>query len=151
MTLSRILDAAVNSMITGHHAPHCYRAHVAGRGYVNDGSIFSTRSDYLRQLERSARSEVDNMGFADGYAEPGYTDPPKRGVLLANWNSLPKNLDRILERAGYAIEWSDEWTTCDDCNKAVRTQPDGYDWKPRYAEHNGAVLCEACSDEEDGN
>lgn len=50
MTLERILKAAVNSMITGHHSPHCFRAHVIGKGYVNDGSAEYDRADYIRQL-----------------------------------------------------------------------------------------------------
>lgn len=129
MRLERILQAAVNSMVHGHHAPHCYSAHVVGRGYVNDGSKVYDRADYLRQLERSAQSEVDNMGFAPDYAEPGY-DTPAKGVLFANWNCLPENLDRILERAGYAVEWSDEWTMCEDCQRAFRTSADSFCWSP---------------------
>jgi len=55
MTLDRILRAAVQSMITGHHAPHCFSAYVPGRGYVNDGSAVFDRADYLRQLKRTAQ------------------------------------------------------------------------------------------------
>lgn len=147
MTLDRILKAAVASMITGHHAPHCYTAHVVGKGYVNDGSLVYDRADYLRQLERDATSEVENMGYAPSYAELGY-DQPAHGVLWANWNKLPRNLDRILERAGYAVEWSDEWTTCDDCNRAVRTQPDSHDWRPGYSlSDSGEILCHECADD----
>jgi hypothetical protein len=144
MDLDRVLDAAVQSMITGHHAPHCYSAHVVGRGYVNDGSAVFDRADYLRQLESTAQSEVDNMGFAPGYAEPGYTQPAK-GVLLANWNNLPRNLDRILEKLGYAIEWSDEWMTCEGCQKIVRSSADSFVWEPAYKIVNDSeVLCTAC-------
>lgn len=143
MTIDRILTAAVNSMIRGHHVPHCYHAHVPGHGYVNDGSVKATRADYLRQLERDARSEVDNMGYAPAYAEPGYTQPA-RGVLLANWNRLPRGLDRILERAGYAVEWSDEWAICADCNRAIRTEPDCWVWQPAYQIVEGDYVCSAC-------
>ncbi len=150
MTLERILDAAVNSMIRGHHSPHCYSAHVVGKGYVNDGSKVYDQADYLRQLERSARSEVENMGYASAYAERGYAQP-RKGVLMANWNVLPRDLDTLLEKAGYAVEWSDEWSTCDDCNKAIRTQPDGYDWTPSYqlANDGGSILCSECAEDSD--
>lgn len=145
MTLERILKAAVNSMITGHHSAHCYHAHIPGEGYVNDGSRTDLRPEYLRQLARAASSEIANMGFARTYVEPGY-EQPKRGILFANWNRLPRNLDRILERAGYAVEWSDEWTTCEDCDRAFRTQPDGYCWEPAgdYCEQCSAELCHDC-------
>ena len=36
-----------------------------------------------------------------------------------------------MERAGYAIEWEDEWITS-DADKAYRTSPDSYDWQPYY-------------------
>ena len=151
MRLDRILDAAVNSMIRGHHAAHCYRAWIKGQGYVNDGSRVDLRADYLIQLERDARAEIDNMGFAAEYAEPGYTQP-KRGVLMANWNVLPRGLDTILERAGYAIEWSDEWSTCESCNRAVRTQPDSYFWEPAYKLVNDSeLLCTECYADEHGD
>lgn len=120
MTLGRILSAAINSMIHGHHAP---------------------------QLVRDAQSEVDNMGFAEGYAEPGYDDPPK-GVLFADWNRLPRGLDHILERAGYAVEWSDEWSTCESCNRAVRTSPNSYSWRRSFViYHDCEIICESCAKE----
>lgn len=150
MKLETILSAAVSSMIRGHHAPHCFTAHVPGRGYVNDGSntLGFDRADYLRQLERAAQSEIENLGFADHYSEPGYSDPEK-GIVWVNWNCLPRGLDRILERAGYAVEWSDEWSTCDDCGGAVRTQPDSYSWECSYVETDGAIVCHKCVDWED--
>jgi hypothetical protein len=153
MTLERILQAAKNSMINGHHAPHCYRAHVVGRGYVNDGSAVFDRADYLAQLARDVQSEIDNIGFASKYGERGY-DQPKRGVVFANWNRFPSDFDSILENAGYAVEWADEWTTCDNCgNVAFRTQPDSHDWKPAYHQDaNGNIYCDDCtldSDDDD--
>lgn len=139
---------------------HCYSAWIKGEGYVLDERrIIGTpeqraelQAEYDRQRRRTADSEIDNLGWADGYAEPGYqNEQPKRGVLFANWNVFPRGLDTILERAGYAVEWSDEWSTCDDCNKAVRTQPNGYDWKPEYdvkAIERGEMICTGCADED---
>ena len=145
MTLERILSAGVNSMITRHHSPHCYHARVQGRGYVNDGGPEFDRADYLRQLERDARSEVSNAGWAPKYGEPGY-DQPARGVVLMDWNKLPGALIDALERAGYSIEWSDEWTTCEGCGNALRTQPDGHDWTPAYTDgDDGLPHCKPCN------
>lgn len=148
MTLEWILTAAINSMIRGHHVPHCYRAHVLGKGYVNDGSDPRTRADYLVQLERDARYEVDNIGYASDYAEPGYTAGP-RGIVLANWNRFPRGLDRVLERAGYTVEWSDEWSTCEDCGKLVRTSADSYGWHASYVLVDGCeIVCAQCMRED---
>lgn len=148
MKLETILQASVNSMIHGHHAPHCYSAWIKGEGYINRGDNPETRADYLAQLKRDAQSEIDNMGYASEYAEPGY-EQPKKGILFANWNRLPRGLDDILEKAGYAIEWSDEWFTC-DCGKAVRTSADSYCWTPSYKEtKHGEILCKDCAEDSD--
>ena len=143
MTLETILKAAVNSMIHGKRSPHCFSSWIQGQGYVGKGDG-EQRRDHLEQLERAARSEVENLGFAGSYAEPGY-EQPRKAVLFADWNKLPRNFDRVLEKAGYAVEWSDEWSTCNDCNRAVRTQPDGYCWTPGYREVDGDFLCLDCA------
>jgi len=157
MKLERILQAAVNSLAQGKRKPHCFSAFVQGQGYINQGDVVETRPDYIKQAVRAAQSEVDNLGFAPTYAEPGY-DNPAKAVLFANWNDLPRDLDRILEHAGYAIEWSDEWSTCDACNGAVRTSPDGWNWTPYYKfDGDCTILCLDCyadenpSDSEEDN
>lgn len=82
--------------------------------------------------------------WTHAYAEPGYRDP-ERGILFGNWNDhgeygkrtkadqRPSRFAKIAEHAGYATEWHDEWSTCEDCGKAVRTSPDSYSWTPAYA------------------
>lgn len=94
---------------------------------------------------RNARMEIENLGFAKEYAEPGYDDP-KRGILFANWNYFPSGIYSILERYGYEIEWPDEWTTCDNCSRAVRTQPTSYSWQPSqvWVESEYETLCVDC-------
>jgi hypothetical protein len=144
MKLKMILKAAVSSMIHGHHTPHCYTARRQGFGYDNNGLPPFNRDEYLSQLERTATSEIENIGWTPHYAEKGY-DQPRKGVLMADWNCLPRGLDKILERAGYAIEWSGEWTTCADCNGALRTEPDSYRWKPGYKIVDDELLCNKCA------
>jgi hypothetical protein len=127
-------------------AAHCFSAHVPGKGYVNCGQAGDDIDEYNRQRIRSALAEIDNMGYVAGYAEPGHTEPEK-GILFANWNVFPRELPDVLERAGYAIEWSDEWSTCEDCGKAVRTSPNGWDWSPYYAESlisEDSMVCLDC-------
>lgn len=50
------------------------------------------------------------------------------------------------------LEWGygDEWGTCGNCNKALRTHPDGYGWTPEYYEfQDGDRLCPDCADPEE--
>jgi hypothetical protein len=125
---------------------HCYSAHVPGEGWVNRGGDPATKDDYDRQRMRSIDGEIECMGYAKEYAEPGYQDPTKC-VLWANWNVFPRDLPSILENYGYSIEWSDEWTTCGDCGKAIRTQPNSYSWQPYYVLLNDCeIICLDCVD-----
>ena len=141
--LDRVLRACQAQLSIGYKTPHCYSAHVSGQGYVNRGDRMDTIGDYRAQLTRSVQSEIENMGFAPDYAEPGY-DIPARGILFANWNVFPRNFDRVLERLGFAAEWSDEWTTCDDCNRAMRTCASGHDWRPQFDIHSDDYRCADC-------
>jgi hypothetical protein len=84
------------------------------------------------------------MGWSNEYAEPGYSDP-KKGILFANWNKFSGDVTRLLENYGYEIEWSDEWSTCQECGKAIRMSPDSYGWQPSYFIMNDCELfCTAC-------
>ncbi len=144
MELETILKASVNAMVYGHHKPYCYSAWVQGKGYVNKGEPLYDRADYLRQLERDAINEIDNMRYAPAYVEPGYTQQDK-GILFADWNKFPKELDDILEKLGYGVEWLDEWSLCGDCGRAVRNSPDSYGWKQSYVIFNGGdLICVEC-------
>lgn len=80
---------------------------------------------------RAAQSELDCLQYCSQYGEPGY-DNPRKGIVFANWNHFPRAVDDILERAGYAIEWSDEWIISYETDKAYRTSPDCYSWLPFY-------------------
>jgi len=97
----------------------------------------------------SEQYPMDNINSSHGYAEPGYTDTPK-GILLANWNNVSKRVQCILERAGYSLEWEDEWCTCSGCGKAVRTQADSYQWQQSFwmPEDSGELFCVECIDPE---
>src|SRR5947209_8288213 len=83
--------------------------------------------------------------YAHAYAEPGYDDP-EGGVIFANWNDVPAKAQRALEHFGCALEWSDEWSTCSECGRAVRTQPDCWPWHPSYVIFGGCeLLCRECA------
>ncbi len=97
-----------------------------------------------------AKNHIENLEYCREYIEPGY-DNPKKAILLSNWNYFPSDLCDILERYGYDIEWQDEWTRCDGCNKAMRTSSDSYDWQPSYIQNNetGECFCIECLSEDD--
>ena len=98
----------------------------------------------------------------NGYAEPGYADPECGLIATGNWNEItewrdgerkvisdvPARIARLFEKLGIEIEWSDEWATCENCGKLVRTEPDGYSWKPSYTLGEGELLCHECTEDE---
>ena len=106
----------------------------------------------------SSQSELENIGYASDYAEPGY-DSPDNGIYFSNWNDRSEYIDgrrividdtmprvaKLLEHIGASIEWSDEWTTCADCGRAVRTSPDGHGWKQQWAMIDECeIVCADC-------
>lgn len=94
-----------------------------------------------------ALSAIPDIRWCGEYAEPGYRNgEPIRGILFFNWNLVPKWAGELLERLGYELEWADEWTTCDDCGKAIRTAADSHGWQRYYTEQCGAVICVDCTD-----
>lgn len=96
-----------------------------------------------------------------GCAEPGYSMADDAVIVLGDWNPkryprgddepLKKNetigprLARALETAGAETLWLDEWTRCDECQRAVRTEADSYSWRPSFARVNECeILCHEC-------
>lgn len=106
-----------------------------------------------------ARNHLNDISVhTHGYAEPGYD-----GMIIAtgNWNragetwdqskgkfiggdDTPTRLHAVLEKLGVKTEWSDEWTSCDNCCKLVRTVGDSYHWRPSYAITNESIYCQEC-------
>lgn len=89
-------------------------------------TTFNTQT-YIELVQRHAHE----CNFASHYGEPGYSDPG-RGILFSNWNNVPKYISDALERRGFELEWSDEWLISYDTDKAYRSEPDCYSWKPYY-------------------
>lgn len=112
---------------------------------------------------REALSRIEDIQWhSHGYAEPGYEDPKSGAILCANWNDISSydseagkyetvdktmsRLGRIFEQLGCEMEWSDEWSDCNDCCRLVRNSPDSYGWKPSYVCEEGELLCLDCLD-----
>lgn len=100
---------------------------------------------------------VVDMGI--GYAEPGYHDIDTVWVF-GDWNdkrfyvdkgnrdelitsNVPSRLFNALERLGVQGEWLDEWDTCKECFRAVRTHSDSYGWTPYHVGHD-ELICLDC-------
>ncbi len=113
-------------------------------------------------------SFIEHIGF-DGYAEPGYADP-KGAIVTANWNHDKEKIIRAdfvdpdeddsdemhtvaeaLEKLGCEIEWSDEWDTCSNCNKLVRTSGNSYHWTRFYWSDaaTGDCICGRCIEKDE--
>lgn len=74
--------------------------------------------------------------LSDNYGEPGYTLPSgKQGILLANWNKVPKHIGNALEKQ-FELEWFDEWVIKHSLphSLAYRSKPNSYSWTPSYIE-----------------
>lgn len=112
--------------------------------------ILASIHDMAKGMEQShcgnpaKEYEADYIEYASDYSEPGYSKP-KQGILFGNWNGYPTRLTDILEKLGYEIEWSDEWSTCSDCGNAVRTGPDSYSWTQSFVIYNDCeLICHNC-------
>ena len=107
---------------------------------------------------RQGKSRIEEMGIYDEYAEPGYSyDGP---IALGNWNDItkwneetsksetvddtPSRVAKLLEQAGVALEWSDEWICCDECGKIFRTSPDCYAWQMSGVWDEMGSICADC-------
>lgn len=85
---------------------------------------------------------------ANAYLEPGYNSPENGKIIFSDWNKFPQYVIELLELAGHATEWYDEWLVTDNGN-AVRTSPDSYSWTPSYLlTEDGDVLTREDSAEE---
>jgi hypothetical protein len=105
-------------------------------------------------------SSTGDLDWYDKYADPR-RDEPEKGILVANWNHFPRleaaagsyprnnwakgrKFQDILERMGYALEWSDQVSRCDNCYHCIETEPDSYGWTPQYHIFDGYIICAKC-------
>lgn len=105
------------------------------------------RHDTPESHKLSGESEIENLTWYPDYAEPGYSlSHGEKGILAADWNYFPRDVDKLLERAGFEVEWSDEWTDCSECGKAIRTSPDSYDFQKYWVWQEDECVCLNCVD-----
>ena len=103
------------------------------------------------KLEQAIEKYTYLDDYCNEYAEPGYTkDLEDSPIYFANWNPIgeksPKLMDFIEKHVN--IEWSDEWATCRECGKAVRTQGNCWGWTAYYHVFNECeLICGDCIQE----
>lgn len=138
----------------------CVELQTGDFGYGRHWRFLYTGKSEEKYFSSPAISRLDEIDFYDEYGEPGYElQEGQRGIATGNWNSidlrfyykdrlhpgsdakdcLPERIARILEWAGYELEWDDEWMDIEtgDGVKLFRISPDGYDWTPSYVEMEG--------------
>jgi hypothetical protein len=119
MTFNRIIEAAIKDMREGKETAFC-------------GS--PSRENGIQWVERYADSNCVNS---------------INGILLGDWNRYPKRLCAILERAGYDVEWEDEYARCSQCRNAIRISPNSYSWKALFITFDdGDFFCSDCIKED---
>ena len=135
---------------------------------VKQEAVFKNLIDYVDRHNLQVQ-------LYSGCAEPGYDDIP---VLAADWNgpSISGNSDythkngkqeltnrgkeryRLYKLGGFiddffgsdvSKEWDDEWTSCGECGKAIRTNPDSYSWEPNFVQSDYGLVCADCASEDD--
>jgi hypothetical protein len=117
-----------------------------------------TQEDIINSLIDYLENHDMQVDYYTGCAEPGYEDQP---VIATDWNDLPHDwqapkhgrqntrqmwrLEQLADKWNISLEWSDEWTRCEDCYKAIRHKPDSYYWLPSYlwaSDHE--IVCHKC-------
>lgn len=126
----------------------CRTPHCSGPYELRDTPLSEWPQAARDAVVSSAESEIECLDYATEYAERGY-DQPRKGILFANWNHFPRGLGDLLEEYGYSIEWSDEWTTCENCGNAYRISPDSYSWQPSGLTNSDRCVCVDCIDADD--
>ena len=116
--------------------------------------------DKVTRLLDIAEKQGFFIQIIDGCVEPGYDDG---SVVLGDWNdetkynekdrtftcidNTPSRLATLFEKLGYSVEWSDEWITCESCQKAVRCRKNSYSWTQYwYADDcTNGICCFDCA------
>lgn len=91
--------------------------------------------------------DVEDFQWYGEYANPDYDSGI--GVVVGNWNTTPRGFGSAVEAAGYVIDWEDEVSGCEGCNRAIHTTPSYYEDTPAYAiVRECEMLCFDCLKDE---
>ena len=101
----------------------------------------------LHEAYCSSGTQTWVYNVTEGNVEPGYSDEP---FALGDWwvrvdgDLRESKIVPLLTACGVDSVFYDEWTTCAECYKGVRTSPDHYGWKRSYWEDCGDITCHEC-------
>jgi hypothetical protein len=111
---------------------------------------FDVVYEYIR--ENHIWDEI-NMDIAEDNDENTYiiidshSDAEKLAEVVAKVLELDDEKIYVDDVLGVEVVFSDEYTTCSDCHKIIRTSPDSYHWKPDYYMGDGFIACSVCFQE----
>lgn len=105
----------------------------AGNKAYNRGKNMNITNNILQAL-----GDKYSIEYIGTYGEPGYSTS-KQAILFANWNNIPKRLQKRLAR-DFELEWSDEWYIDYNTDQCYRTSPDSYCWTPSVIFQDGEAL-----------
>lgn len=69
------------------------------------------------------------------------SDEDKFEAFVKETIEIEDSVEKDLE---IEIVYSDEYTTCSDCGKVIRTSPDSYGWQPDFYVGDGFIACGEC-------
>jgi len=49
---------------------------------------------------------------------------------------------------GVLVEWNDEWATCCECYRGIKTNPSSYGWEPSFITTDYGYVCHECCKED---
>lgn len=101
-----------------------------------------------RIMAQRIAAKLDDCEYGQA-VEPGYDSDVWR--VFYNWNNARRLQSAVerLNKLGCPIEaeWEDEWCSCNECGRYVRTSPDSYGWTRSYYINSGDLICHECAKE----
>ena len=94
---------------------------------------------------------TDVEGFLKRVADSGDTRVGRNGRACMDDNApytcIVPDLDDIIKEVfdgEYETGFDDEYDTCSECGKIVRTGPDSYSWTPDFEHTEDGLICKVC-------
>lgn len=142
-------------------APKGYESTPRARAY----RMFRAAERLAKYLDRKQgghthTNRLEEMDWHENYWDDSCSS--ELGIYTGNWNEIddydrklqrretvpggnwPRTLGDRLERLGAEVVWSDQHSVCDDCGKLIRTDADGFGWRPSFHVSHGSITCVGC-------
>lgn len=106
-----------------------------------------SRLESIRIYHGWADSDEDKIVVASDWNNVQNRLNPFAYPYYKDANDIMRRLEKILGQFDNVdIAWEDMTTSCDDCGKAINTEPSHLHWVPNYTfyEDDGMVYCHKC-------